>query len=391
MHNCSKKQLARPLRKRSGLFLFFIPMSQLASSLQTITENLMRIRTTSDRPDELVRAVDYVVSLLPPDAGLVVERFLSGEKPSVVISTQATRTPDVLMMGHLDVVPAPDALFEPRIEQGVLYGRGACDMKSEIAVMLDLMIKVVKQEPRQNIALMLTCDEEIGGEHGVGYLVNEIGYRPKVALVPDGGEAPHDLILANKGALHIRMTAIGIAAHASRPWLGKNANAELIAAYQRIEKLFPASDDPARWYVTCSLNVMAGGSATNLIPSAAEAKIDIRFPETENAAELLTRIQEAAAPVAVESLTSSPASLTSANDVHVQRFAEVVAKTTGEHVCFGKSHGANDGRYLTQYGIPIIVSRPISGGQHSDGEWVDLSSLLTFHEVYRAYLGLSTE
>lgn len=87
---------------------------------------------------------------------------------------------------------ATDEQFEPRIEGSVMYARGACDMKAEVVMMMELKreFSAIPPNDRPLIVHMLSTDEEVGGLHGINYLVNTIGFRARVALIPDGGDLP---------------------------------------------------------------------------------------------------------------------------------------------------------------------------------------------------------
>jgi succinyl-diaminopimelate desuccinylase len=260
-------------------------------------------------------------------------------------------------------------------------------MKTEDAVMMHVMRDLAADEHPPSVALMLTTDEEIGGANGVGYLVDEVGYRCKVALVPDGGgEHEEDVMIASKGAAHLRITAKGVSTHGSVPWEGENAIEKLIVAYQRIQALFPETDPKTHWHTTCNLGTIQGGRATNQVPDAASCAIDIRHPESTNHAEILKQVQTVAPECVVDTLVAVEASATSIEDPFVAQYAQVLKETKGLEVQACRNHSAHDGRFLTHYGIPVIVSRPRSGGQHTDGEWMDVKSLENFHQLYLAFI-----
>ena len=348
--------------------------------------DLIKIPSTADKPEELQRVVSYVQEFLSTSPGLVIRAYVHNGKPSLVASTIDTLTPDILMIGHLDVVPASLALFEPRTQDGKLIGRGACDMKSEDAVMLHVMRAIAALSHPPSVALMLTTDEEIGGMDGVAYLVNEVGYRCRVALVPDGGERPEELVLESKGAMHIRLTTYGKNVHGSVPWEGQNAIEELFSVYERIRQQFPVNDPTTHWEATCNLGTIQGGHATNQVPDRAQCTLDIRYPASGNADELLERIKLLVPSGTVEVLITASASATPANDPHVQRYAHLLKEQQQLDVVHARNHGGHDGRYVTSLGMPVLVSRPLSGAQHTEEEWVDLQSLERFFELYLGFV-----
>lgn len=370
-----------------GFFLPDSPMTTVptAADLLRTTEELVRIRSVADRPDELRRAVGYVEAFFSDVPSLRLRRYERNGKPSIVVGTTDTMHPDVLLAGHLDVVPASDAMFEPVRDGTKLLGRGVCDMKSEDAVMMWLLRELAARPHPPSVALMLTTDEEIGGRDGVGYLVNDAGYRAKVALVPDGGLSPDELILETKGILQVRLTARGRSAHGSRPWLGENALDRLVDAYVGIRGRFPKdAGEEGHWHATMNLGTLRGGTAVNQVPDEAVCDIDIRYPASVGRATVLDVVTSSANGCTVDLVLDDAASSTPHDHPFVGAYASALRDELGLDARACKNHGGNDGRYLTAHGIPVITSRPTSGDQHSPTEWLDTESLEPFYRLYRS-------
>lgn len=361
----------------------------MPDAIRQLTEDLVSIPSVTADLSACAETVEYVERYFA-GTDLIVRRYDNQGRLSLVVGTADTLTPDVLLLGHLDVVPGPDELFRVRQEGSKLFGRGVCDMKSEDAVMMRLVRELAGKSRRPSVALMLTTDEETGGFDGTRHLVEDVGYRAKVALVPDGGHAPEDLILTNKGILHLELRAKGMSGHGSRPWLGKNAIDALVDDYRNVRVAFPLSNDAEHWHDTCNIGVIAGGAVVNQIADRASAKLDFRYVETSSADGLLARVRELAPHCEVIELARGGSSHTDAHNHMVATFAEALRETNGAAIKPNRSCGGNDGRFLTAHGIPVIVSRPISDGQHSDLEWVDLESLEVFERVCRAFIEKAT-
>lgn len=365
-----------------------MPYSPTTEKILATATELIACRSTSDRPEELKRVVEVVASYYQNNPRVFVKRFERNGKPSIVVSTQDTRTPDVLLMGHLDVVPAGEEMFTAvRTDKGTFVGRGACDMKTEDAILMELLQDLSQLEQPPSVAVMFTTDEEIGGYNGAKYLIQEEGYRPKLALVPDGGESTHEFVCWNKGIVHARLTATGVPAHASTPWVGDNAIEKLITAIQGVLKIFPVNSDPERWYTSVNIGTIRGGKAINAVPHEAVAEIDLRYPETETADGIVTRIK-AILPkgVMIEPLLQERSSFTDPNHPIVTAYKEQVRAHTNCEPFMSKGHSGHDGRFLTEWGIPVIVSRPTSGDQHTAQEWMDIASIEPFYQLCRAFI-----
>ena len=357
--------------------------SPLLSELTSLIKNLVAIPSTADRPHEILRALDYISDYYK-DAGLIEKRYACNGSPSLVISTHNTFSPDVAFLGHIDVVPAPDHLFTPKQEGNMLLGRGVCDMKDGIAVMMRLLKEYAGKNQPLSMALMITSDEETGGYDGARYLIDDLGYRPGFAFIPDSGSAPEELVLKNKGILQLEICAHGKTAHGSRPWDGENAIEKLISACSTVRNMFSEKQEVHLWQDTITLSMISGGEAINQIPNTASCKVDIRYTENTNKDELIQRIKKEIPHCEVVILTCADSVCVPKNSKIVQIYCENVKKITQKEVSRTNGNGGNDGRFLAKYGIPILVSRPISGNQHGPNEWLDTASLPGFYAIYDA-------
>src|SRR3989344_7136821 len=261
--------------------------------IKTITD-LVRIRSVSNKAEKLQEIFSYVKKFFLNIPGVTVEVFEKNGKLSMVAAFKKNLHPKVVLSAHLDVVDGPDYLFEPRIEGDRMYGRGVCDVKSSIVLMMYLMKEFSQKLIQPSVAVVLTTDEEIGGFNGTRYLVEEIGYRADVALLPDSGNGPDEIVLQNKGVAHIKITAKGKSAHGARPWKGENAIENLMSAIEKIKKDFPdiKKANESSWIETYNIGKIEGGNSYNQVPDQASAYIDFRLTEKRNASQLVTDLQK---------------------------------------------------------------------------------------------------
>ena len=106
-------------------------------------------------------------------------------------------------------------------------------MKGALAILLELFLKAHREQPGISLGLVITSDEEIGGMHGLRYLIEDCGLRCQLAIIPDGGSL-NEITIAEKGILHRRVFCRGEAAHAARPWLVENALHRLIEGLAKL-------------------------------------------------------------------------------------------------------------------------------------------------------------
>jgi len=349
---------------------------------QTLID-LIRFKSTPDRPEELQACANYIANFFE-GSGLLVERFESNGVPSVIV-TKGTKTPRVFLNGHFDVVPAQDSQFEPIEKEEKLFGRGSFDMKSGNAVMMHIMRDLAKTD--HDVGLMLTGDEEIGGANGVSFLLKD-GYSCDVVVIPDGGESLHRVVVKEKGVLRAHLIARGTQAHASRLWNGDNAIDRLCDALVAIRSAFmPMGDHPTNhWVTTSSLGIIKGGEAVNQVPDYAEAVCDIRYTDDDTVFKVEERIKKVL-PEGIELIIDCVAQNVSTDREHplFKSFSNAV-ESLGLEVELTCAHGASDGRFFAERGIPIVMNQPDGGNAHAKDEWVDLEAVELYDKILRKYL-----
>lgn len=348
------------------------------------TKELIRFRSTATRPEILHACADYVANFFA-DTSLHVEKVVHNNIPSILV-TKNTKEPKVVLCGHFDVVDGIDEQFEPTIDGDIMKGRGAFDMKSGVATMMHIMKELAGTN--HDVGLYLTGDEEIGGNSGVAYILNELGYKAQIALIPDGGNAVHKLIIKEKGILRVVLKAEGKSAHAAYLWRGDNAIDKLREALDTVQRLFlPVDQHPEdHWATTFNVGEISGGLAFNMVPKYAKAHCDIRVIETEKVEEIVQRI----AAVLPEGVTyqvdlASDAAFNPPDHPLLQPFVETV-KEHGREPEFFVTHGASDGRFFAAHNIPVIMCQPDGGDIHEEGEWVSIEGIKTYYEVVKDYL-----
>lgn len=361
-------------------------MSELTDRLVALTRDLILIPSTDSQPQERSRAFSFFQNHLETLPGIRLQRHESGGYESLVALPGDCDHADALMIGHLDVIEHPDLdLYRSRIANGRLYGPGAGDMKGALAIMLKLFSDLHRAHPGLPLGMVVTSDEERGGEHGVGYLVREAGLRAVHAIVPDGGSI-HDVTVEEKGIAHLRVHANGRAAHAARPWLADNAAARLAEGLAKLPALFsvPPSDAREHWVPTCSLTTLCTPNRTlNCIPDSAEATLDIRFPPPHTLDGVLARLRETlGCGLEVEVIVAAEPSVLNPDPL----WFEITEQLTGSPPRRVRASGGSDARFLCEAGIQTIVARPLVGNLHAADEWIDIASMGRFYDITRHYL-----
>lgn len=360
----------------------------MSQSIIDIAQDLITIESTADKPENLQKIIEYVQNYFTDSSNLITKIYESKGKKSIVVSTQEGLEFDIIMSGHLDVVHAPTKMFTPKIENGKLLGRGACDMKAEVAMMMKVLKDISQTESYPSIALMLTTDEEIGGANGTRYLVDDIGYKGSTILIPDSGKKLNELLTTNKGVMLTKLTTTGKNAHGSQPWDGINAIDKLLEDVNTLQglEIFEKNDSPNHWYCSCTLSSISGGSSPNQIPHEAECTLDIRYTEKINRTDLEQLIKENIKHASYKILAEGSLRHTDIDHPTTKKYMEAMKEISGKEIEFTQSHGANDGRFFGAHNMLTLVSRPLSDGEHTDDEWMNIESLEKLYQIYIKFL-----
>ncbi|SDT48288.1 M20 family metallopeptidase [Actinoplanes derwentensis] len=345
---------------------------------------LLAIPSTADRPDDLRRALDLVLALVGP--GFEVRRFTSGGKPSALVSTPGH--PRVILNAHLDVVPGSPAQFKPEINGHRLYGRGAHDMKAAAVAMATVFRDVAPLLPYP-IALQLVTDEEVGGFDGTGHQVAQ-GVRGDFVII--GEQSDLRIVAESKGIARVRLTATGRTAHAAYPWLGSNALLTVMSAVQRLVDRYPVPASE-QWVTTVNVaRVDTPNTTANVVPHAAGALLDIRFPPSDRdfagrthqqIADHLRSVTGLGVRVRLDALGAPHWADPGCAEV---RLLQTAAQDAGYTGALLRKHGAADGRFYSAAGVNAVIFGPGGDGQHGPEEYVDLRTLPPYREALTSFL-----
>jgi len=363
--------------------------SPLLDRLVTLTRDLIRVPSTDNRPSERAQCFAFLRDHLEAVNGIDIREFESQGYRSLVATPHGIAHPDILMVGHFDVIEHPDeAVYSSRVQDGRIHGPGAGDMKGQVAIMLELFCTLQRAHPGISFGIAFTPDEEKGGMNGVRHLFETAGLRCGMAIVPDGGSI-NDITVAEKGILHARLSCKGQESHAARPWLVPNALLQLaeriVDVTRDIDMLKNVHEHvPDHWYPTCVPTVFRTANETiNCIPGEAHACVDVRFPPPFTVADMLDRLRRAAGPdIQVEALMSAESTHLAPDPLYL----EVTESLTGKPVNLVRASGGSDARFIAQHGIPVILSRPLVGSLHSPDEWIDVESMGLYFRICEEFI-----
>jgi succinyl-diaminopimelate desuccinylase len=364
------------------------------------------IRCPSITPSE-GGALSLLESVLKP-AGFTVHRMTFTEMGTPDVENLYARlgaaSPNLCFAGHTDVVPAGNEgawsrpPFAAEIHDGVLYGRGAADMKSAIACFLAATLRYMAAaggRPEGSISFLLTGDEEGPSINGTAKLLGwleENGERLDACVVgePSSSTVLGDTIkIGRRGSLNGEVVVYGKQGHAAYPHLAENPIPKLARLIDRLSST-PLDHgtphfEPSSLQVTV---VSVPNTATNVIPSEARAKFNVRYNDLHRRAgvEAWVRAQCEAAAQAVGARWS--ASLSGTGDVFltepgplVETMIEAVRAVTGRTPQLTTGGGTSDARFIHAY-CPVIEFGLVCETIHQVDECVPVADLELLTRVY---------
>lgn len=362
---------------------------------------------------ELARELISRVSITPNDGGcqallaqrlarlgFTIEHLRYGDVDNLWARRGSTK-PLVCFAGHTDVVPTGPLdqwhsdPFQPTVRDGVLYGRGAADMKSSIAAFVTAIEGFLAQHPDHpgSIALLITSDEEGVAVNGTVKVVEALRARGETMDYCIIGEPSSVAVLGDtmkngrRGSLSGDLLVRGVQGHIAYPHLSRNpihqfapALAELSAArWDDGNEYFP----PTTWQVS---NITAGTGATNVIPGELRVLFNFRFSTASSEESLKSRVHEVldrhGLDYGVTWWLSGRPFLTPKGKL-VESLSRAVKNVTGRTPELSTSGGTSDGRFIADVCREVVELGPINASIHKLDEHIVLADLDALSRIYQ--------
>ena len=338
---------------------------------------------------------DVLEAALTP-LGFEVHRFVAGEVENL-FATRGSGSPHFGFAGHLDVVPPGEGWsgdpFGPQIRGGLLYGRGAVDMKGGIAAFAAAAAETAAH--RGTLSLLITGDEEGPAVHGTRAIMAwmaERGIRPDMILIgePTSDARLGDIVkIGRRGSVNMWITIPGVQGHVAYPHRADNPIPKLARVVSALEALH--LDDGSEAFQPSNLEVTSIESdtkATNLIPGSARIQLNIRFNNLhrgEDLVALVRRTAEAEAPDArVEAMISGEAFLTPPGPLYAL-VTQAIREETGVEPQLSTSGGTSDGRFLIAL-CPVVDFGLPNATMHKLDEAAAVEDLRALARIYARIL-----
>ena len=346
-----------------------------------------------------------VISARLTAVGFRVERLTFGPVENIWAKHGDTG-PVLCFAGHTDVVPTGPREewqtdpFEPVIKDGVLYGRGAADMKSGIAAMTTAAERFVSRHPDHTgtVAFLLTSDEEgpsIDGTRRVMEVLEARNEKIHWCMVgePSSGEVLGDTIkIGRRGSLSGKLTVHGVQGHVAYPHLADNpvhavapALAELAArAWDKGNEFFQSTSFQIS-------NISAGTGAPNVVPGELKARFNIRF-STEQTVEKLQQtvlgiLDRHKVNYSLEWFVSGLPFFTPPGDLS-GAVNSAIFESTGRKPQMSTTGGTSDGRFIAPTGAQVVELGVINASIHKVNESVNVADVYVLSGMYERVMEL---
>lgn len=351
--------------------------------MDTYLQKLISFKSTSNDQEVSSQAIDYLIAFCKSHNLHITEYEFDGFRAFTATTAKDTMNPKVCLGAHIDVVPGEPELFTLREQDGKYFGRGVYDMKFAIAAYMHIIDSLGDDLKNYDLGLMITSDEELGGQSGVKKLVAQ-GFKPGVCILPDGGQDWNIETLA-KGMMFGKLEVKGKTAHGSRPWEGDSAIVRIAAAIQEINDSFREQKKDTN---SVNFGVISGGEAINQIPAYASVTLDIRYMQPQDYATIIKTITEIAERhgAAYTKSFADPPCITDLQHPMVAPFVQSITAITGHKVGGTMSIGGSDARFFATVDVPCILTHPEGGKQHAEGEWISKHGYEQFIEVLLDYV-----
>jgi succinyl-diaminopimelate desuccinylase len=362
------------------------------------------IRCPSVTPEE-GGALHYLSTLLG-DAGFTADivRFSEAGTPDVdnLFARIGEGEPHLVFAGHTDVVPPGDLTrwrFDPfsgEIAEGMIFGRGAADMKGGVAAFAAAALDYVARsgQPKGALSLLITGDEEGPAVNGTVKLLQRAADRGErfshcIVGEPTNPNALGEMIkIGRRGSLNGEIVVSGRQGHSAYPHLAENPLPTMARIVGALSDLVldqgNAHFDRSQLVVT---SVDVGNNAFNVIPGEARARFNVRFndiwtPETLSE-RLEAAIREAAGNAKAELICMPCNSLAfiTEPDAFVQTVSRVIEAETGRTPVLSTSGGTSDARFIRDY-CPVVEFGLVGQTMHAFDEHVAVKDLQALTRIY---------
>ncbi len=344
---------------------------------------------------------ELMISRLEP-LGFKIERMRFDDVDNFY-ARRGTSGPLLVFAGHTDVVPTGPVdqwhtpPFEPTIKDGMLYGRGAADMKTSCAAFITAIEDFVSKHPNHpgSIGLLITSDEEGIAINGTVKVVEALKARNEhfdycIVGEPTSNKVVGDMIKnGRRGSLSGKLTVKGVQGHIAYPHLVKNPIHMVAPAIKdMVDTVWDEGNEyfpPTSWQIS---NMNGGTGATNVVPGEVTILFNFRFSTASTEQNLKERVYAILDKHALEydlEWEYSPPYITPKGNL-VAAISEAIQESYGVNPELSTTGGTSDGRFIADICKQVIEFGPLNATIHKLNECVAVADIEPLKDTYRITL-----
>lgn len=344
---------------------------------------------------------ELMISRLEP-LGFTIERMRFGDVDNFY-ARRGSCGPLLVFAGHTDVVPTGPVdkwhtpPFEPTIKDGMLYGRGAADMKTSCAAFITAIEDFIELHPDHpgSIGLLITSDEEGIAINGTVKVVQALQARNElfdycIVGEPTSNKVVGDMIKnGRRGSLSGKLTVKGVQGHIAYPHLVKNPIHMVAPAIKdMVETVWDTGNEyfpPTSWQIS---NMNGGTGATNVVPGEVEILFNFRFSTASTEANLKERVHAILDRHALDYelvWEYSPPYITPRGNL-VEAITAAIEQSYGVTPELSTTGGTSDGRFIADICKQVIEFGPLNATIHKLNECVGVADIEPLKDTYRITL-----
>jgi len=316
--------------------------------------------------------------------------------------------PNLCFAGHTDVVPPGDEAawtvppFAAEVRDGVLYGRGAADMKGAVACYVAAALQYIAGrgvKTNGSLSFLITGDEEGASVNGTIKVLDWLKARGEkldacVVGEPSSQSAVGDEIkIGRRGSLNGELIVKGRQGHAAYPHVADNPVPKLARMIDRLAslRLDAGTENFEPSHIAFTI-VSVPNTATNVIPGQARAAFNIRYNDAHTRAKIEQRIAECCKAAAAEVGAQYTLSFSGTGDVFltkpgplVEAMANAAREVTGRSAKLTTTGGTSDARFIKDY-CPVVELGLVNASIHQVDERVPVADLRTLTQIYARFI-----
>lgn len=364
-----------------------------------LTKKLISFKSITPKDDG---AIEHIAAILKK-SGFECEILEFGDKVKNLYAKYINGVPNLCFAGHVDVVPPGELKdwisdpFKPEVRDGMLYGRGAADMKGGVAAFIAAIVDSVAGKFRfsGSISALITSAEESTEEHGTKAILEWMKSKQKkidfcIVGEPTSSEKLGDTIkIGRRGSATFKLICHGKQGHVAYPDLADNPIYKMVSILSKIKDT--TFDNGNKYFQPshCKITTIdVGNNTNNLIPSSIAAGFNVRYNDTQTPDVLYKMIDAICTNVTNDyklSMQSSRDVFLSIPDRNTDIMLDAINKMTGIDAVLSTSGGTSDAAFIKDI-CPVIEFGMINKTAHQVNECVSIDDIHKLTAIYREFI-----